>query len=98
MMKLPPAVAVNEGNSMITRRIILAIAAIGGLMGAAAAPAAAQSYPDRPIKLIVPFAPGDPMDTMARFIGQQTRNSSLSSRCAARRSGTAGGGSPGRPA
>jgi tripartite-type tricarboxylate transporter receptor subunit TctC len=36
----------------------------------AAGPAAAQSYPDKPIKMIVPFPPGGPIDTMGRLIGQ----------------------------
>ena len=32
--------------------------------------ASAQSYPDKPIKMIVPFPPGGPIDTMARLTGQ----------------------------
>jgi len=50
---------------MITRRaLLLATAAL------AAGSAAAQSYPEKPIKLIVPFPPGGPIDTMARLVGQ----------------------------
>jgi tripartite-type tricarboxylate transporter receptor subunit TctC len=49
----------------ISRIVLLAIAGL-----ALAAPAAAQSYPERPIKLIVPFPPGGPIDTMARFVAQ----------------------------
>src|SRR5207237_635347 len=34
-------------------------------------PAGAQPYPNRPIKLIVPFPPGGPVDVMARFVAQR---------------------------
>jgi tripartite-type tricarboxylate transporter receptor subunit TctC len=33
-------------------------------------PTFAQTYPDKPIKLIVPFPAGGPIDTMARFVAQ----------------------------
>lgn len=56
----------------ISRRLCV-LAAI--LLGATIAPACAQSYPDHPIRLIVPFAAGGPMDTMARFVGQQLQTS-----------------------
>lgn len=36
----------------------------------AAAPAAQAAYPDKPIKLIVPFTAGGPTDAMARMVGE----------------------------
>jgi len=49
-----------------------ALAAIIALGLAAAAPACAQDrYPARPIKLVVPFPAGGPIDVMARLIGQK---------------------------
>jgi tripartite-type tricarboxylate transporter receptor subunit TctC len=50
-----------------SRRIALAMLAACALAG----PAAAQSYPDKPIKLIVPYPPGGPIDTTARVVAQQ---------------------------
>jgi tripartite-type tricarboxylate transporter receptor subunit TctC len=49
------------------RLAMLAASLALGLAG----PAAAQTYPDKPIKLITPFPPGGPVDVMARFVAQQ---------------------------
>src|ERR1700686_3688074 len=60
---------------MATRRSVLSAiagAAIG--LPAIGRVAAQQKYPDRPIKMIVPFPPGGPIDTMARMTGQELTN------------------------
>jgi tripartite-type tricarboxylate transporter receptor subunit TctC len=51
-----------------TLGLLLAIAAS---VSAAMAGASAQTFPDKPIHIIVTVAAGGPMDTIARFVGQQ---------------------------
>jgi tripartite-type tricarboxylate transporter receptor subunit TctC len=63
---------------MTTRRNVLtAIASAGAALPLAKLrPAdAQQGYPNRPIRMIVPFPPGGPIDTMARFIGEELSES-----------------------
>src|SRR5262245_24742520 len=48
----------------------LLFAACAAALPALAQPAAAQSFPTRPITLIVPFAAGGPTDVVARIVGE----------------------------
>ncbi|MEO7726506.1 MAG: tripartite tricarboxylate transporter substrate binding protein [Burkholderiales bacterium] len=47
-----------------------ALAALSGAIGIAA-PAAAQQYPSKPVRFIVPFPPGGPTDIMGRLASQR---------------------------
>jgi tripartite-type tricarboxylate transporter receptor subunit TctC len=56
---------------MLSRRCVLAAAIVAGAVTLSAGPALAQaSYPNKPIRLIVPYSPGGLPDTIARVVGQ----------------------------
>ena len=52
-------------------RQLCRVALLSSLLGITASNAMAQAYPNKPIKLIVPFAPGGFTDVVARILGQK---------------------------
>ena len=55
---------------MFTKRTLLAGMAATGFGLAAARPASAQTYPTRPVKMVVPLPPGSAPDVRHRLIAQ----------------------------
>jgi tripartite-type tricarboxylate transporter receptor subunit TctC len=49
--------------------------ALGLAFGAAEAQAQSAAYPNKPVKIIVPYAPGGATDIVARIVGEQMRQS-----------------------
>ena len=50
---------------------LIAAAIVAALAGSA--PASAETFPSRPITIIVPFAAGGPTDALARILGDHMR-------------------------
>lgn len=55
----------NQNTRIIGALAVILAATIG------AAPALAAGYPEKPVKIVVPFAPAGPTDVMARLIAQK---------------------------
>ena len=62
----------KPGESMRLRDVAVALAGRGSLAGVAAA--RAETYPSKPINLIVPFPAGGPTDTVARIISDHMKD------------------------
>ena len=63
----------NMTLSVLHRRAVLRIA--GATAAGLGLPARAQTFPAKPIRIVVPFAPGGPTDLMARAIGKSLSQS-----------------------
>ena len=53
---------------MLVKACARLLASVCALLLASAA-AGAQDFPSKPVRLIVPFAPGGPVDVLARALG-----------------------------
>ena len=60
---------------MLTKRTLLALTIAPGFVAFAPAAVPAQTYPNRPIKLVVPFPAGGANDTIARLVAQHLASS-----------------------
>ncbi len=70
--KYPPIAETAARQSRRRLRSLVTLLAAGAVMMAAGAGLAqAQKYPDKPVRIIVPYAAGGGTDTMARFIAKQ---------------------------
>ena len=61
----------NGKHFLLARRILLAASLAAGLPALLAGPAAAQGYPNRPVKIVMPFAPGGPTEFIIRLVADR---------------------------
>jgi len=59
----------------VSRRLFLAIAAAVGIAASPLVLAQGAAYPSKPIRLIVPYPPGGPLDVAARTLAERVKDS-----------------------
>jgi tripartite-type tricarboxylate transporter receptor subunit TctC len=70
--------------------VVAAIAAAAASIVLPQAAASAQSYPTKPIRVVVPFAPGGGLDILARLLGQKFHESTAQTAIIDNRTGAGG--------
>ena len=66
----PAMIGFDEGLSMTRQASLILLTALGLVLTGSPA-SAAETYPARPVELIVPFAAGGPLDLVARALGDK---------------------------
>jgi tripartite-type tricarboxylate transporter receptor subunit TctC len=86
---------VNMGGGLMKKAWLAALCVAWALFCGGPANAQAQDYPNRPIKVVIPFPPGGPTDGMARIISERL-NAVLGQPIVVENRGGAGGGVGGK--
>ena len=63
--------AVNGKQLLLARRIVLSASLAAAVAALLVAPAVAQGYPNRPVKIVIPFAPGGPTEFIIRLVADR---------------------------
>ncbi len=62
-------------RNRLARRQLLRLTGFVAVLAAGASTAWSQTYPSRPVRMIVPFAPGGSVDIIGRIVAQKLADS-----------------------